>query len=120
LVIPGIVLLMAIGISPAFRCHLKSSCRFPATSFSTGEMNLWVVAFAGAVGCVLGSLVAYWVGMKGGRPLIEKYGRYVLVSRHDLDLADRWFEKRGEIMCLSAACFPPYELSSRFRPAWLA
>jgi len=63
-------------------------------------MNLWAVGVAGAVGCVLGSLVAYWVGMYGGRPLIEKYGRYVLVSPHDLDMADRWFAKRGEIIVL--------------------
>jgi membrane protein DedA with SNARE-associated domain len=53
---------------------------------------------AGAVGCVLGSLVAYWVGMYGGRPFIEKYGRYILLSRHDLDIADRWFAKYGEII----------------------
>ena len=67
---------------------------------STGQMNLWLVALAGAVGCVLGSLVAYWVGSNGGRPLIEKYGRYVLVSRHDLDMADRWFASHGEIIVI--------------------
>jgi len=93
----GIVLLMAIESACI---PLPSEIIMPFSGYlvSTGEMNLWVVAFAGAVGCVLGSLVAYWVGMKGGRPLIEKYGRYVLVSRHDLDLADRWFERHGDII----------------------
>src|SRR5258707_4109943 len=59
----------------------------------TGRFGLWGVAFAGAVGCVIGSVVAYYIGMYGGRPLIEKYGRYIFVSHHDLDLADRWFAK---------------------------
>ena len=49
----------------------------------------------GALGCVIGSIIAYGVGMWGGRPLLEKYGKYILVSRHDLDLADRWFNKYG-------------------------
>jgi len=73
---------------------------------STGELNLWLVALAGAIGCVLGSLVAYWVGMYGGRPLIEKYGRYLLVSRRDLDMADRWFAKRGEIIVFVSRLLP--------------
>ena len=49
----------------------------------------------GALGCVIGSVVAYGVGMWGGRPLLEKYGKYILVSRRDLDLADRWFNRYG-------------------------
>ena len=101
----GIVLLMAIESACI---PLPSEIIMPFSGYlvSTGQMNLWLVAFAGAVGCVLGSLVAYWVGMKGGRPLIEKYGRYVLVSRHDLDLADRWFEKRGEIIVFVSRMLP--------------
>src|SRR6266566_10159626 len=93
----GVVLLMAIESACI---PLPSEIIMPFSGYlvSKGEMNLWLVSLAGAVGCVLGSLVAYWVGMYGGRPFIEKYGHYVLVSRHDLDLADRWFEKRGEII----------------------
>jgi membrane protein DedA with SNARE-associated domain len=101
----GIVLLMAIESACI---PLPSEIIMPFSGYlvSTGQMNLWLVALAGAVGCVLGSLVAYWVGMKGGRPLIEKYGRYLLVSRHDLDLADRWFEKRGEIIVFVSRMLP--------------
>jgi membrane protein DedA with SNARE-associated domain len=72
----------------------------------TGRFSLWGVAVAGAVGCVLGSIVAYYVGMYGGRPLIEKYGRYILVSHHDLDLADRWFAKYGEIIVFASRLLP--------------
>jgi membrane protein DedA with SNARE-associated domain len=57
--------------------------------------NLLLAAIAGAIGCNLGSEVAYWVGAKGGRPAIERYGRYLLISKHELDLADRWFTKLG-------------------------
>lgn len=60
-----------------------------------GEMNLWAVGVVGALGNLGGSLLAYWAGAKGGRPLIERYGKYVLLSHHDLDLADRWFARYG-------------------------
>ena len=101
----GIVLLMAIESACI---PLPSEIIMPFSGYlvSTGQMNLWLVALAGAVGCVLGSLVAYWVGMKGGRPVIEKYGRYLLVSKHDLDMADRWFEKRGEIIVFVSRMLP--------------
>ena len=56
---------------------------------------LLVAAFCGAIGNLAGSLVAYYIGYCGGRPLVERYGRYVLMSPHDLDLAERWFTKYG-------------------------
>jgi membrane protein DedA with SNARE-associated domain len=101
----GIVLLMAIESACI---PLPSEIIMPFSGYlvSTGQMNLWAVGFAGAVGCVLGSLVAYWVGSKGGRPLIEKYGRYVLVSPHDLDMADRWFASHGEIIVFVSRLLP--------------
>ena len=101
----GIVLLMAIESACI---PLPSEIIMPFSGYlvSTGQMNLWAVAAAGSVGCVLGSLVAYWVGIKGGRPLIEKYGRFVLVSPHDLDLADRWFANYGEIIVFVSRLLP--------------
>ena len=68
--------------------------------------NLFLAAVAGALGCNLGSEVAYWVGAKGGRPAIEKYGRYMLVSKHELDLADRWFDRRGDIIIFVGRLLP--------------
>ena len=68
--------------------------------------NLFFAALAGAIGCNLGSEVAYWVGAKGGRKAIERYGRYVLMSKHELAIADRWFEKRGDIIILIARLLP--------------
>ena len=101
----GVVLLMAIESACI---PLPSEIIVPVSGdlVSRGEMNLWCVGVAGAVGCVLGSLVAYWVGMYGGRPFIEKYGRYILLSRHDLDIADRWFAKHGEIIVFVSRLLP--------------
>ena len=101
----GIVFLMAIESACI---PLPSEIIMPFSGYlvSTGELNLWAVAIAGAVGCVLGSLVAYWVGMYGGRPFIEKYGRFILLSRHDLDIADRWFAKYGEIIVFISRLLP--------------
>ena len=72
----------------------------------TGRFNLWGAAVAGAIGCVVGSIVAYWAGMYGGRPFIEKYGRYILISQHDLNLADGWFARRGEVIVFSSRLLP--------------
>jgi membrane protein DedA with SNARE-associated domain len=101
----GVVLLMAIESACI---PLPSEVIMPFSGYLvyTGRFNLWLVALAGAIGCVLGSMVAYWVGRVGGRPLIEKYGKYVLVSRHDLDLADRWFTRYGEVIIFASRLLP--------------
>jgi membrane protein DedA with SNARE-associated domain len=101
----GVVLLMAIESACI---PLPSEIIMPFSGYlvSKGEFNLWLVGVAGAVGCVLGSLVAYWVGMYGGRPLVEKYGRYLLISHHDLDLADRWFARFGEVIVFASRLLP--------------
>jgi membrane protein DedA with SNARE-associated domain len=69
-------------------------------------LGLLFVATAGAIGCNLGSLVAYWIGAIGGRPLVERYGRWVLMSRHDLDRMTRFFEKYGSITVLLGRLLP--------------
>jgi len=101
----GIILLMAIESACI---PLPSEIIMPFSGYLvyTGELNLWLVSVAGAIGCVLGSLVAYWVGMHGGRPFIEKYGRYVLISHHDLGLADRWFDRFGEVIVFASRLLP--------------
>jgi membrane protein DedA with SNARE-associated domain len=54
-----------------------------------------VAGIYGALGNTIGSVIAYYVGMLAGRPLLNKYGRYILISPHDLDVADRWFSRSG-------------------------
>lgn len=61
----------------------------------TTNMTLLGITLIGAVGNLIGSLIAYFVGLKGGRPFLEKYGKYILISHSKLELADRWFERYG-------------------------
>jgi membrane protein DedA with SNARE-associated domain len=114
----GIVLLMAIESACI---PLPSEIIMPFSGYLvyTGRFNIWLVAIAGAFGCVVGSLVAYWVGMYGGRPLIEKYGKFVLVSKHDLDLADRWFDRFGEAIVFISRLLPAIRTFIAF-PAGIA
>jgi membrane protein DedA with SNARE-associated domain len=73
---------------------------------STGRFNLFLVATAGAIGCNLGSVVAYWIGAWAGRPFVERFGKYVLVDVHDLDRATSFFEKYGSITVLIGRLLP--------------
>jgi membrane protein DedA with SNARE-associated domain len=101
----GIVLLM--GIESAC-IPLPSEVIMPFSGYlvSAGRFRLTWVALAGAFGCNLGSLVAYYVGSLGGRPLVEKYGRYALVTRHDLEMADRFFARYGDWAVFLARLLP--------------
>src|SRR4030042_438655 len=101
----GVILLMAIESA---NIPLPSEIIMPFSGFlvAQGQFNLWLVGLAGAIGCVIGSILSYWLGMVGGRPLIEKYGKYILISHHDLDLADSWFQKRGELTVFIGRLLP--------------
>ncbi|MGZ8880327.1 MAG: DedA family protein [Halobacteriota archaeon] len=61
-----------------------------------GGLTLIGITVAGTLGCLAGSLIAYYIGLWGGRPLLERYGKYVLISKRELDLADKWFDKYGD------------------------
>jgi membrane protein DedA with SNARE-associated domain len=101
----GIVVLMAIESACI---PLPSEIIMPFSGYLvyTGRFDLTWVAVAGAVGCNVGSVVAYYVGSWGGRPLVEKYGRYVLITRHDLEMADRFFARYGDWAVFIARLLP--------------
>ena len=61
----------------------------------TTNMTLIGIGIVGAIGNLFGSLIAYYVGLIGGRPLLERYGKYIFISHNKLELADRWFDKYG-------------------------
>ncbi|HTV83328.1 MAG TPA: DedA family protein [Acidobacteriaceae bacterium] len=84
-----------------------------------GRFNLFLVAAAGAVGCNLGSAIAYWIGARGGRPLVERYGNWVLMSRHDLDRMTWFFSKYGSIAILLGRMLPVVQTFVAF-PAGIA
>jgi membrane protein DedA with SNARE-associated domain len=91
----GIILAMTIESACI---PLPSEIIMPFSGYlvSTGRFNLWMVSLAGAFGCLVGSTVAYWVGVWGGRPFLSRYGKYILISHKDLDTADRWFSEYGD------------------------
>jgi len=95
----GVMALMAIE-SACIPLPSEIIMPFAGYLVYTGRFNLFWAATAGALGCNLGSVIAYEIGYFGGRPLVEKYGGYVWVSRRDLDMADRFFARFG-----SAAVF---------------
>ena len=71
-----------------------------------GDLNLGLVILVGTAGSVLGSLLAYVVGRTGGRRLVDRYGRYVLLSGRDLDRAESWFRRRGDWVVLVGRVVP--------------
>lgn len=101
----GIIALM--GIESAC-VPLPSEIIMPFAGYLAylNRFNLFWAATAGAVGCNLGSVVAYWIGAKGGRPLVERYGKWVLMSHHDLDRMTLFFQKYGAITVLVGRLLP--------------
>jgi membrane protein DedA with SNARE-associated domain len=101
----GIVILMAIESACI---PLPSELIMPFAGYLVyeGTMKLLWVATAGAIGCNLGSLVAYEIGHYGGRPLVERYGRWILLGRRELDWADRFFARWGYLAVFIARLLP--------------
>ena len=90
----GVVLMMAIE-SACIPLPSEVIMPFAGYLVSTGRFNLQLVAIAGAVGCLLGSYVAYYIGASGGRWFLLRYGRWVLIAPHEIEIADRFFERWG-------------------------
>jgi membrane protein DedA with SNARE-associated domain len=101
----GIVFLMAIESACI---PLPSEIIMPFSGYlvSTGRFDLWMVATAGALGCNVGSIVAYEAGKYGGRPFVERWGKYVLLNMHDLDRAEAFFARWGNITVLVCRLLP--------------
>ena len=102
---PGVFLLMTVESCGIL---MPSEVIMPFSGFQValGKMNFWIIVLMGGFGNLAGSALAYWIGMKGGRPLAEKYGKYILISKHDLDIADRWFTKYGDLTAFFGRVLP--------------
>lgn len=101
----GIVMLM--GIESAC-IPIPSEIIMPFSGYLVfeGRFSLWLVVLAGTFGNLIGSIIVYLLGLKGGRPLIEKYGKYILISYHELEEAEKWFEKYGNISVFFSRILP--------------
>jgi membrane protein DedA with SNARE-associated domain len=70
------------------------------------ELGFWAVVLAGTLGNLVGSWIAYYAGVWGGRPMIDRYGRYLLIRPHEVDKAHDWFERRGEMAVFVGRLLP--------------
>ena len=106
---PGLVLMMAIESACI---PLPSEIIMPLAGWMLVESEglgigfIFLAGFCGAVGNVIGSLVAYWVGAKGGLPFLNRYGKYILISHHDIERATRWFDKYGDRITFISRMLP--------------
>jgi len=106
---PGVVLLMTIESACI---PLPSEIIMPLAgwmlveSAGLGVGYIALAGFCGGLGNVFGSLIAYWVGLKGGIPFLRRYGKYILISNHDLDRANLWFAKYGDWITFIARFVP--------------
>ena len=87
---------------------IPSEVIMPFAGYKLGHSltDLILLATVASLASNLGSIPAYWLGARGGRPMIERYGRYILLNRHDLDLADRFFTRFGSIAVLLGRMLP--------------
>jgi len=101
----GIALLMAIESACI---PLPSELIMPFAGYLVfeGKLSLFWAATAGAIGCNLGSLIAYEIGYHGGRPLVEKFGSYILLGRRELDWAESFFRRGGQVTVLVGRLLP--------------
>lgn len=92
----GVCVMMAIESA---NIPLPSEAIMPTAGIlvNEGKMDLHLSALAGAVGCVIGSIPSYFLGLYGGRPFLQKYGKWFLLKEKDLDTADKWVKKYGDI-----------------------
>ncbi len=102
----GAFILMALEsmIAP-----VPSEAVMPFVGFliTDGKWDLWLALLATSLGSLVGSLVSYWMGYYGGKPLVLKVGKYLLLNRHDLELTERYFNQRQGLLTVFLARFIP-------------
>jgi membrane protein DedA with SNARE-associated domain len=102
---PAVILLMAIQSACI---PIPSEVIMPLAGYALAhsQWDLILLATAASLASNLGSIPAYWVGAHGGRPMVERYGSYLLLSRHDLDRVDHFFDRFGSIAVLIGRMLP--------------
>jgi membrane protein DedA with SNARE-associated domain len=101
----SVVLLMAIQSACI---PIPSEVIMPLAGYALAhtQLQLILLATVASLASNLGSIPAYWVGARGGRPMVERYGSYMLLSRRDLDLVDHFFDRFGSITVLIGRMLP--------------
>ena len=102
---PGILLLMALE-SACMPVPSEIVMPFAGYLAYQGDLDFWWVALVGALGCTVGSIAAYAFGFYAGRPLVLRYGKYILIREKHLETAEKWFEKYGDKATFIARLLP--------------
>lgn len=102
----GAFLLMALE---SMIVPVPSEAVMPFVGFlvTDGKWNLWLALLSSTLGSLVGSLLSYWMGYYGGKPLVLKVGKYLLLNRYDLELTERYFSRRQGVLTVFIARFIP-------------
>jgi membrane protein DedA with SNARE-associated domain len=103
--VPAVFVLMLLE-SMGILIPSEAISPFAGYLVSEGRMTLLAAVTAGVLGNLVGSWVAYFVGLWGGRELWFRYGKYVGVRAHHLDVAEKWFDRYGELTVFASRCLP--------------
>lgn len=79
---------------------------FAGFAVSRGDMSLFGITVVGVLGNLVGSWVSYWAGLCGGRPFIDRWGKYILLRHHHVELAERWFARYGPLAVFFSRVLP--------------
>lgn len=71
-----------------------------------GHLDFWAIVIAGTLGNLVGSIFLYYIGLKGGRPVLMRYGKYILVSEREIKIAEEWFRKFGSKVIFFSRMLP--------------
>lgn len=102
---PGIVFLMTLE-SACMPVPSEIVMPFAGFAAQQGRLDFFWVGIAGSIGSLIGAVISYAIGYYGGRPLLEKYGKYIFVTKHDIDVAHGWFEKYGALVIFVTRLLP--------------
>jgi membrane protein DedA with SNARE-associated domain len=106
----GVVIIMALESA---NIPIPSEVTMPLAGWFLAEAqgkSMWyailVGGFYGSLGCTIGSIASYAMGAYGGRPFLDRYGKYILITRHDLEKADHWFDRWGDLAVFISRLLP--------------
>jgi membrane protein DedA with SNARE-associated domain len=102
---PGIFLLMVLE-SMVFPVPSEAVMPFAGFLIVTGQFTFSGVIIASTLGSIVGSLASYAMGFYGGKPFIKRFGKYLLLDTHDLEITERFFSKRGELTIFISRFIP--------------
>lgn len=100
------ILVLMILESMVFPIPSEAVMPFAGFLIMDGGFTFTGVIAVSTLGSIIGSLISYWMGWAGGRPFIERYGKYLLLDKHHLALTEKYFTKRGEVTIFISRFIP--------------